>query len=215
MNYSRNCSKLFNQFSFTHQEWEVPWVLHYWFYPQAVFVRGERHLWLQGECVGTSSAGTKPLWRIQQAQSEDKFILRCLSSRGERLRPLTGITAPRWELGLSSGSHRKWPKISDKVEFWWKSTYTKQTQTMAEFHVRLFYHSRPRLCQLTWHGMRAGPQQESHLLHPCHWTKSGDGLWVSKVSCGSVKSYLLYVWGSFVFASSQAQNAHGAVVAEI
>lgn len=143
------------------------------------------------------------------------IILKCLSSREERLRPLTGITAPRWGSGLSSGSHGKWAKISDKVEFWCKSTYTKQTQTTAEFHVRLFYPSRPRVCQLGRHGVCARPQQESHLLHPCHWTKSGDRFWVSKVSCASVKGHLLYIWGSFVFTSSQAQNAQGAVVAEI
>lgn len=60
LNYPSNCAKRFKQMSyFTHQEWEVPWVLHHWFHPQAVFIRGEGHLWLQGERVGTSSAGTK------------------------------------------------------------------------------------------------------------------------------------------------------------
>lgn len=164
---------------FAHQEWEVPWFLHHWFYPQAVFIRGEGYLWLQGECVGTSSAGTKPLWSSQQTQSDDKFMLKCLSSREARLRPLTGITAPKWGSGLSSGSPRKWPKISDKVEFW-----CPPTRTTAEVNLRVFHPSRPRVCQLARHGVCARPLQESHLLHPRHWTKSGDGFWVSKVSCG-------------------------------
>lgn len=182
------------------------------------------HKLYSSEGKGIFDCRVNVLGHLQQVQSHceasnklwwQNIILKCLSSREERLRPLTGITAPRWGSGLSSGSHRKWAKISDKVEFWCKSTYTKQTQTTAEFHVRLFYPSRPRVCQLSRHGVCARPQQESHLLHPCHWTKSGDRFWVSKVSCASIKGHLLYIWGSFVFTSSQAQNAQGAVVAEI
>lgn len=119
----------------THQEWEVPWFLHHWFYPQAVFIRGEGYLWLQGECVGTSSTGTKPLWSIQQTQSDDKFMLKCLSSREARLRPLTEITAPRWGSGLSSGSPRKWPKISDKVEFWGPPTRNQRRPRQSLIYV--------------------------------------------------------------------------------
>lgn len=147
--------------------------------------------------------------------SMTNFLPECLSPREERRHPLIGIMAPRWGSGLSSGSHRKWQKIAGKVELRSKSTYRKQTPTPAQFHACLFCASRPRVCQLTWHGVRARPLQESHLLQSRHWTESGDGFWVSKFSCGSIKGYFLAKWGLFVFTSSQAQNAHGAVVAEI
>lgn len=61
------------------------------------------------------------------------------------------------------------------------SAYTEPTQTTAEFNLRVFYPSRPRVCQLARHSVCAWPLQESHLLHPRHWTKSGDGFWVSQL----------------------------------
>lgn len=58
--------------------------------------------------------------------------------------------------------------------------YIKLPQTMGKLWLRLHFPARPRIRQLTRYSLCARPQQESHLIHPCHWIESCDWFWVSK-----------------------------------
>lgn len=57
---------------------------------------------------------------------------------------------------------------------------TEWPQLTAKLWLYLFFPTRSPVCKLTRHSMCAGPQQESHLIQPCHWVKGCDWFWVSK-----------------------------------
>lgn len=95
-------------------------------------------------------------------------LLSCHCREGRRL-PSTETLAPSWAWGPSSGSLRNWRKTSEKVRLWPNKRNEPALKMQLIDGNCSCPPARPRVCQLTRHGVRPGPQQESGFIHPRHW----------------------------------------------
>lgn len=119
-----------------------------------------------------------------------------------------GVRAIQWISEKLTENFRDGTVLSKSV------AAVKTSHELQRSHDNSFlFPARPRVCQLTGHGMCTWPQQKSHLVHPHHWAKGCDRFWVSKfrLFLSNNKSFLIATNNDY---SCQAPNAQGPVVVQ-